>query len=392
MSFIRIDRACRYVAAITAVLLCVAGSFAQKGAVSAATKTAAKENKLPRSLEAVDRTMRHIEDLERKSMPALEAERAAAEIYSFEQQMEEAAGEIDALLKVEPNNVPALLLAARVGRVLAGLPRKGVIEPGPNAEQQRAEWQRQEHEEVKPLHSFCERAITLEPDNAEAHYWNARLYGMMVSVVYRKEEDTFNDLPNAIRFARRAVDLSPGNMIYREGLAEYLLLDSREEEANAAVGEASGWKHPINRLLKDRDALPLPPGAVLMKEQTESYVILMGAPTGLEYPGLRFRTYLLPMSVADAEAFWRTKWPAFRFFSRKDQYADAETSFVQWMRWRGDNLYPALSSNEVSNWWGPKQGIILRLTEYTQVNPDHPLPVPVNGAYCIIDIHNFRHF
>jgi tetratricopeptide (TPR) repeat protein len=387
MHSIHSTRAFQYVVVIVTVFLFIA-AFPIRN--SNRSTTAAQEQKLSASLQSAEKALERVEFLQRKNKTALESERAATDIYSFEQQLENAAAEIDALLKTEPNNVPALMMAARVGRVLMGIPRKSAPIAGPDAMQKLTDLERRNREEVNRLHSFCERAIALEPGNAEAHYWNAVLYGMMASAFYfDQEQRSFNDLANAIRFAQQAVKLAPMNMVYREALAGYLLQNNQEKDAGEAVGEVTGWTHPINRLLKDRDAIPLPPGAVFMKEQTELDVGFIGEPWNLEYPSLRFHTYLLPMSAAEAEAFWRQKWPGFRLVPKKNKY-EREASFVQWMRWRGDDLYPARSAGDIFNSRVIDKGIILDLREYPGPDPENPLPVPVSGVYCIIDIHNFR--
>src|SRR3989449_11102775 len=98
------------------------------------------------------------------------------------------------------------------------------------------------------------RVLALEPNNAEAHSWKGRLYGLSFgwrSLFYGVNDTSDSVAPqyrayadSALRFARRAVELAPQQVSYREALALFLVFADRRDEAAAVVGDVAGGRHP----------------------------------------------------------------------------------------------------------------------------------------------------
>ena len=203
-------------------------------------------------------------------------------------QLEAAADDLATLLQINPDNVEALILSARLGRIRA------MLEPvafGPGKETPPPAGK------SRPLHAALDRALQLEPDNPDANYWKARLYGVR-SPVIRDEKMYYEpeDINKAIDFSRRAVKLAPNNVLYREALALYLVASNQADEAMAVLRDIQDGKHPIYLLLSDLRAIPIPESAVLSAEDTEN-IAQMEMQRGLfvDYPNLRVRAYELPM-------------------------------------------------------------------------------------------------
>ncbi len=172
--------------------------------------------------------------------------------------------------------------------------------------------------ELRPVraHARLTRALAIEPDNAEAHYWQARLYGLhhphVRDGVFVTEPE---DLGRAISHARRAVELAPVERLYREALAGYLIGDHRFDDAAEVVRDLDGGQHAFYLLLMDMKAVPLPPSVVYSPLESRGFAEFLLNRNRFEDHGfLRARVYGYPGPLADIEAFYRDSFPDIRLF------------------------------------------------------------------------------
>ena len=341
---------------------------------------------LPSSLQSAQEWAERAEALEKGN-------NRGASSKNIRKELEKAYGKVNAYLQRNPNDVPSLLLAARLGRSLeVRRPIELRFGPGTNLEQVARELR----DQTDRLQSFCDRALAVDPNNAEAHYWKARLYGVRGLAIH-EGKSTFGpvDLEGAIRFARHAVELAPQNASYREELALYLFDDDRRSEAIEVMREASGGQHPIYLLLKEREAIPLPPGSALLRERTERSISeMVGAGWPVNYPFLRYYLFVLPMTAADVETFWRSTWPGFQLFRNKEEQFSGGLAihYFQWMRWQGNGVSPAKERREIPG--GPDsdlpEGVLLLVSEFRNMKDHETFPVPVGDVFCVLLIRNYR--
>lgn len=321
------------------------------------------------------------------------AERGEDSGLSFERlpgQLADASAKLRAYLDTHPADVRALILLARLGRIQHTL-EPVVFSPGqndPTVEQYA--------EEYAPLHAALDRALALEPDNAEAYYWKARLYGVRNPVVREGKMDyAFSDLNEAIRFARQAVTAAPDNVAYREALALYLVAGGQMESALAVVRDVQDGHHPLYLLLADLQAIPIPEHAALDAAQTEQFAqhrIERGRITN--YPKLRVRVYAIPTTAEDVESFYRNQWTGFEFFTADSEEKHEQATFrfyTQYLQWQDGVLCPTRGAAELPS-ETPTAGIILDLAEVR-----HPpavlreqLPIVIEDVVCLLFITNFR--
>lgn len=105
------------------------------------------------------------------------AESGALDEFSFDEMVEalaEAEREFEARLETDPDDVDALIMSARAGRIRQQLTA--------------VDWSGQEELpdpalEAAPLIAKLNRAIELAPDRADALYWRARVYGTRSPVI-----------------------------------------------------------------------------------------------------------------------------------------------------------------------------------------------------------------
>lgn len=297
----------------------------------------------------------------------------------------DAATWLDEHYQAYPDDVSALILRARLGRLQRM--SRGVDPPT-----------REElAEEYAPLHARLERALALEPENPEAHYWKARLYGVHI-VREGKSEYVFDDLDEAIRFARDAVRLSPDNVIYREALAIFLVEDAQLDPAIAVMRDVDNGRHPIFLLLTDLQAVPVPEQAVFSAEYTQGMRYWMEwVGEILYYPELRFRVYVVPLTKEEVEAFYRERWPDFRFLiGQEDDERSSPRMYVQALRWEDGvhRLAPTWATWDEFALDGNANldAIALVLLEISGPNAAErqQRPTAVDGVERMLIIHNLR--
>lgn len=305
-----------------------------------------------------------------------------------------ASADLDVYLKSRPDDVRALILFARLGRIQEiAKPRvfgKGELPATPDKD------------EPAHLHSALDRALVLEPSSSEAHYWKARLYGVRTPVAV---EGRFymvpRDLDRAIQFARRAAELAPESVAYREALALYLLAAEQRKEAMAVMREVGGGKHPIYLLASDLDLLPMPDGAVFLPADTESFATMQLERGRIsDYANLRVRMYAVPLRSADIEAFYRGRWPSFQLFEPDEAQQRPDMSISgQFLRLRNGVLEPSVTRTDFQSAVSGtlQDGMVMSVAELRNVPPDkrtsttgQKLPSSFGDLFCFIIIVNAR--
>ncbi|MCH7879103.1 MAG: hypothetical protein IH914_07305 [candidate division Zixibacteria bacterium] len=243
-------------------------------------------------------------------------------------------------------------------------------------------------------HLKLDQVIEMHPDNAEAHYWKARMYGITnagVSATGRLEKNPI-DIEKAISFATIAVQLDPRNIKFREALALYLLSDDRRSEALKAIDTEKTKKHPIYRLLKDVNEFPIPDGALYSKLDSQRFAQMqMERRRFKDYKQLRVFIYVVPMSASEIESFYQTKWSDFKFY---------DDSFMQVFKFDKNTFKPASSQSELEKVTKgkKKKGILISLLEednsgekkVTETIAEFPLPPTLGDVFCYLFYINYR--
>jgi hypothetical protein len=305
------------------------------------------------------------------------------------EEIENARVELEKYLAAKPDDIEALLLAARLGRA--------EIMAGPIALQEVPQMEAKRRQRVEELANYCDRALVAQPNNGEAYYWKARLYGIRhFGMRDGQMAWVYVDLNLAEQLAKKAVDLDSQNILYRETLALDLVRNQKPNEAMEVMRGVAGGQHPIYLLLSDKKHLPLPERAVLLRKETED--VVQGALDQAwkkDYPELRVFQYVIPMSAQEVEDFYRRSWPDFKFFKagtkkmgtdkNRDLYMD---SFAQLLFSRDTSLAPAAKKKDIPN---KPEGITLDLGEvHHQEVRTPPFPIPVGDPYCLLTVVNYR--
>jgi len=310
-----------------------------------------------------------------------------------------AARQLTTYLDSHPNDVRALILSARLGR-LGQIAQPLVIQRGdtlPTFASLAADY--------APHQAALNRALALEPNNAEAYYWKGRLYGLgqsWMGMLYGITAPppavvalarAYGD--SAVRYARRAVELEPERLQYRVALAIHLILAEQEQEAATVLRDVAAGRHPMSVLLADWQAIPVPTGAVSLPERARGLTRMMTDEEAMsEYPFLRVHMYVVVMQADSVEAFYRRRWPGFRLI-RTEEHKNGDLRvrvYSQYLRWQGGQIVTARDKREIPD--EPTEGIAVALMEI--VNPPAEVrqqyPVPLGSVFCLLTFINMRRF
>jgi len=315
------------------------------------------------------------------------------------QDVAKATTQLATYLESQPNDVRALILSVRLGRF------RQVTEPIVTKGGDSLPTFASLAAEYAVHHAALNRALALEPNNAEVHYWKARLFGLShdwMGMLYgltpppaaeRTLAGAYAD--SAIRFGRRAVELAPDRVPYREALAIYLILSEQEREAAAVLREVAGGHHPMATLLADWQAIPVPAGAVALSAEARGMARMwMEEGTIPDYPFLRVRMYVVMMPADSLQAFYRKRWPDFRLIPAEDERSGTTRvhSFVQHLKWRGEGFDPVRNKKEIPE--EPTEGVNVALIEITNPPAEvrEKFPVPVGKVFCSLSFINVRRF
>ena len=295
--------------------------------------------------------------------------------------------DLDTHLKLHQNDIEALVLSVRLS-IIEELATPVVFTKGKKLPDPK--------EQFIAQHFNLDRALKLQPDNAEVYYWKARLYGIRPPTIGEDGRLVKKpiDLDKAIRFAKKAVQFDPKNARYREALALYLIEDQRRKEALDVINTAVTAHNPIYILLKDIDAFPLPQGTVYSKEDSESYGDMQMSRRRIKnFPQLRVQAFIMPLAASKIEAFYQQQWPKFKFLSQRPN-----GPFVQYMRLRASGLRPTPSMSKLEKWVGKTDGILISVMEIRSPTKEqqketpagHPLPSSLGNVFSYVFYVNYR--
>jgi uncharacterized membrane-anchored protein YhcB (DUF1043 family) len=279
-----------------------------------------------------------VEQIENRDAYQLEVEDLARKIEALEQEMEDH-------IATNANDVETMLLLVRLSFF-----HKTVVENRLRPNEQYIN----PKAKFRDQHELLDRAIELRPANAEAHYWKARLYGFHVPVIDNQGNSTKQsiDLERAIHFAEQAVLLDKRNQRYREALAVYHFTAGNRKAALEVMDTREMASNPVNVLLKDLDAFPVPEGSVYANEDSEIYSQLhLEQETIFDFPYLRAQVFVVPMTANKLENFYQKKWPEFNFF----RHVEGEL-FAQYLIFGIDGLRPSRNMDEARAWAKSKLG------------------------------------
>ena len=314
-------------------------------------------------------------------------------------QLDHAATQLGRHLDANPDDVRALILSARLGRLRDV--RQPTVWSAGDPPPSLATFARG----YAPHHAALDRALALQPDNAEAHYWKGRLYGLGFTwqqTLYGMNEPPDSEVlrfqaygDSAVRFGRRAADLAPTRDDYRDALAIYLVLSWEDNAAITLLQHVAGGRHPLYLLLSDWRALPLPAGAVLRRADSRAFGQMAGASLGVQdYAFLRVRVHVVALPKDSVEAFYRARWPGFRFHELENEDSDNPglRSYAQFVRWRDGRAVVARNTGEIPD--QPTEGIAVGLIEITSPTPEarERYGIPVAPVFSVLTLINARRF
>lgn len=303
---------------------------------------------------------KRVEQIEKKDAYALPTEDLIKKI-------DEVSEDVEAYIRENPDNVDALVLSVRLGFVedvfVNSVSREDndiLIDP---------------ESKFAELHERLDRAIEMHPDYAAAYYWKAALYGTNSDFMDAdgNVQQKPIDLQKAIQFAKQAVKHDEKNSWYRQTLAIYLVTAGERKSALEVLDTPDMENNAVTILLRDMENFPLPYGTIFSQQDTDSYIELLAEQKSLKnYPTLRVRVYIVPLSVEEMTRFYRTKWPNFTFFGQ-----GRSDLFAQYMLPRGDELRPSAHIGEARAWASQQMGsIILSVQEVKNASDAQRIETP----------------
>ena len=285
--------------------------------------------------------------------------------------IEDLGADIDEYIQENPENPDALVLSVRLGYMNEQF-IKLRIEEGSGVlidpESRFAE-----------LHQRLDKAIAMHPNYAAPYYWKAALNGIVVPVddgrgnVARRPVN----LKKAIEYAHKAVEFDGENGWYRRTLAMYYFTDGNLKAALEILDTPQMANSPVRLLIRDLEAFPLPFGTFFTQEDTDTYIeMLLGQKTIKDYPNLRVRAYVVPLSVEEMSEYFRSKWPEFEFFPR-----GRSDLFAQYMLPLGEGFRPSKDMSEARMWAMQNMGgIVLSVQEIKDADEEQRKKTPAGRS------------
>jgi tetratricopeptide (TPR) repeat protein len=309
------------------------------------------------SIESLAELIRRVEAVEDRSAPP--SWRVGEELLPSDGEVDRAITDVATYLKANPSDAAGYVLWARLAR----------LRPRPP----------QRPQEISPtdIIGALKRAVKLAPGNADAQYWLGRGYSDP------KESTTdgigrYSSIDQAVEHLRKAVQLAPTKVAYRETLAFSLADQGRPGEAKTILQAAASGDTLMIGLLSDLEAVPIPPGAQLLSEHPLTMTFkLQLAQGGLEdHWRLRLRTYELSTTRDRVSDFYQSRWPGFEFI-REDSDEASDTPrdeqnhlLFQYLRWQNGKLTWVDSESEIPQM--PKEGMQICVIEATNEETRRP--------------------
>jgi len=300
--------------------------------------------------------------------------------------LDSAETQVAAYRSAQPDDPGALILTARLGRIMALL-RPAMIGGG---EGQPLVPDTVDH--LAPLYAALDRALAAEPRLAEAQYWKAKLAGTVRPTMEDGDLVLRADWPRAVEFASKAVELAPADDRYRIMLGESLAQQGEFDRAREVLRDVDKGKHLLFLILEDFTRLPVPAAARRWTFGTEMGAeMFVGAPGELRAFGPeRVRALVVPGSAEELEGFYRTVWSGFRLFSNEGE----PSVFGQLLEPKGAEFVPAASARVLEGQEPPGQGIMLIVTQRhglpAEERARYPEAVEADTTFCELLLINFR--
>lgn len=338
-----------------------------------------------------------LEQINALAQEADEAERNGTVRYFSEHRksaLAAAESDLAAHVTAHPDDARAMLTSVRLAWLRESTRPLAVhLTPGADADTKASD------SAFAALSATVDRVLALEPNNAEAYFWKARLAAIELpafknGAFYRIPRD----LPQAVVAARRAVELAPANTMYVDALATFLVDDNKPDEALEAVRDLRDGSdpHPITSILAAWRELPLPETAREQPVMAKGFTYV-GVEEGkiTSYPNMRVRMYSAGASAAEVEAFYKRSWKTFKLFKLDSEKNGTGrlTIFGQFLAWSNGRLEPATSRRQVeasSDYSSDIEGLVLTVTEITNPPAESRARFPeISGdVFCMLSLLN----
>lgn len=167
----------------------------------------------------------------------------------------------------------------------------------------------------------------------------------------------------------------------------YLLQGQEFEAALAAIRAVDAGRHPIALLLADLAALPLPAEAVYLPDDSRNFAeLILQRGRITSYPDIRVRTYFIPQTVTEIEAFYRARWPDFRFIQMEDDVFGQLFEFT-------DGVAKPVARTAEDLPGVPSSGLMLALNEVKNAPDRAKIAFNTTAAdFSVMFLVNFRKF
>ncbi len=300
--------------------------------------------------------------------------------------VDSAQSQIEGYLAVNPDDVGALVLKARVGRVT------NMLRPTTIGSREGGGLEMDTVDYYAPLQAALDRAIELEPEMAEAYYWKARLFAIDRVRMEGGEPVMRADWDLAIEPARQAVALAPREERYRVVLGLSLAQQGDIVGALDVLRDVEKGKNVLFRILEEFERVPVPASAQPFPRMAQvSAEMFAGAPGGLRFfAPQRVRAFVFPGSPQDLEVFYRRYWPDFRLLP-EDGDPDV---FGQYLEPKGDGFVPSKSLEAIQGRRVPDKGIMLVVNRRADLTAEqlsrYPAGFDSTVEFCELLLVNYR--
>jgi hypothetical protein len=337
------------------------------------------------ALESLGFTDLHkrMEQLEREGAYKLTTKELAAKLNELSEDIEE-------FIKDNPANPDILVLSVRVGYLNEQFLTAKNVDGISILSNHTAKFDE--------MQKRLDNAIEQFPEYAAAYYWKGALYGMPVSIedALGKVVQRPTDLNKAIEYARKAVELDKGNIGYRRTLAMFHFSNGDNKSALKVLDTPDMANSPERLLIGDLETLPLPYGSHFLQQDTDSYIeLLIGQKSIKDYPNLRVRAFVVPLSATELGDFFRAKWPGFEFFKQQGR----GDMFAQYMLPHGEGVRPSAHVGEARTWASMNMGgVVLSVHEIQNASAEQRqsspagqrLPDNIGDNFCYLFMLNNR--
>ena len=250
-------------------------------------------------------------------------------------------------------------------------------------------------DDVAPYIAVVELALLADSTSAELHHYRSRLISFP-----KLKDGRLSEAPNvneALREAKKAVEIAPDNPAYRENLA-FLLLLAGDERAARDLYRKIDPSHPMYLYLHDWERMPRIEGLVAVDDSMR-YLLPITSPLSImSAGGIRTHVFLGPATAFERNC--RKLWPSFRLIPDTNQthsrYPKGKTRYAQHLRWIGDKLEPDAKPSDVVGGQEPgvgDGGIWMEVVESRALPSDpagHRPGIKDGEIYCRVEFHNMR--